>query len=320
MSEKIIYLIGGIIIGLILIVGAFFLFTNQDFFTADNDQQIEDEQDSTQDSTSDQDVETTDQPSDVDTDTPVNSDQPNNTNDQIVVLTPIVGATVSNPINFSGRARGTFFFEGSFPVSLRKPNGEVVASSFATAQGEWMTTEFVNFTGQLEFNYADIDDGRMNLVFTKDDPSGRALTSEDSKAVGIYIQDAPDTSKFSIYFQNDSIDEALNSCIDVYPVVRTRPFTQAIAKLAIETLLEGPDGLESESGYTSLLPTATLNTITLTNGTLYIDLRGNINDFNGGSCRTQAMKSQIINTAKQFPSVNTVIISVNGDTENIFQP
>jgi len=39
-----------------------------------------------------------------------------------------------------------------------------------------------------------------------------------------------------------------------------------------------------------------------------------------GSCRVGAIRAQIEETLKQFPTVQNVIISVNGNTENILEP
>jgi spore germination protein GerM len=40
----------------------------------------------------------------------------------------------------------------------------------------------------------------------------------------------------------------------------------------------------------------------------------------GGSCRVSAIRAQIIETLKQFSSVDNVIISIDGRTEDILQP
>ncbi|HCC22823.1 TPA: hypothetical protein DF272_01440 [Candidatus Falkowbacteria bacterium] len=251
------------------------------------------------------------------------TNQPSNTRpvDELIrVVSPKVGDTVSNPIQYSGEARGQFYFEGSFPVRLETPSGKIIAQSFATAQGEWMTENFVPFTGQLTFNYADIEDGRLNLVFEKDNAGDLPLTANDRKVIAIYIQDAPDRVSFNVYFLNDDLDNNPNSCAEVFPIVRSVPFTQAVARAALETLIEGPDGLESESGYTSVVPTATINSLAINNGTLTVDFRGNSNDWSGGSCRVTAMRQQILRTASQFPTVNNVVISVNGEVDTIFQP
>ncbi|PIR94510.1 hypothetical protein COT97_01020 [Candidatus Falkowbacteria bacterium CG10_big_fil_rev_8_21_14_0_10_39_11] len=240
--------------------------------------------------------------------------------DLIIIDTPKFQDTVSNPIQFSGQARGSFYFEGDFPVRLQTPGGDVIATGVASAQGDWMTDDFVPFSGEIVFNHSDIVDSRMNLVFERNNPSGQALTTNDRKAIAIYIDTVPEQVTFKIYFHNDNLDSNPTSCADVYPVTRAIPYTQAVARAALNALLGGPDGLEARSGYTTEVPTATINSLSISNGTLFVDFKGNLTDWNGGSCRTEAMKAQITATASQFSTVNNVKISVNGESTFIFQP
>jgi len=40
----------------------------------------------------------------------------------------------------------------------------------------------------------------------------------------------------------------------------------------------------------------------------------------GGSCRVAAIRAQITETLKQFPTIDSVVISINDRTEDILQP
>lgn len=88
----------------------------------------------------------------------------------IVVESPAPGAAIKSPLSIRGRARGTWFFEGDFPIVLEDADGNVVATSFATALGEWMTNEFVPFAAELSFKRPD-ESSRGTLVFKKDNPT-----------------------------------------------------------------------------------------------------------------------------------------------------
>lgn len=90
--------------------------------------------------------------------------------DLIRIDTPRPTQQVSSPLQISGQARGSWFFEASFPVKLLDASGATFASGIATAQGEWMTTEFVPFTATLEFSASAGSAG--TLVLQKDNPSG----------------------------------------------------------------------------------------------------------------------------------------------------
>ncbi|MES3030842.1 MAG: Gmad2 immunoglobulin-like domain-containing protein [Patescibacteria group bacterium] len=93
--------------------------------------------------------------------------------DMIVVSFPVKDSQVASPLSISGRARGMWYFEGSFPVSLKDDSGEIIAEGHVTAQGEWMTEEFVPFLGTLQFNQP-VSGSRGILIFRKDNPSGLA--------------------------------------------------------------------------------------------------------------------------------------------------
>ncbi len=92
------------------------------------------------------------------------------TSDLIRVTAPTSGAKVSSPLVVTGEARGTWFFEASFPVRLFDANGQELTVGIAQAEGEWMTTEFVPFTATLNFGTPSTSQGV--LVLQKDNPSG----------------------------------------------------------------------------------------------------------------------------------------------------
>ena len=95
----------------------------------------------------------------------------------ITLTSPVVNGTVESPLMISGEARGNWFFEASFPIVLTNWDGQIIAEGFATADGEWMTKEFVSFTSTLEFEnpYQAGDPDFMKrgfLILKKDNPSG----------------------------------------------------------------------------------------------------------------------------------------------------
>lgn len=95
---------------------------------------------------------------------------------KIVVTFPKKSAEVSSPIELSGKARGPWYFEASAPVKLIDADGNLLAQSYVTAQGEWMTEEFVDFKGTL--SYESEYKGEASLVFMKDNPSGDPIRDE----------------------------------------------------------------------------------------------------------------------------------------------
>lgn len=91
--------------------------------------------------------------------------------DMIEVFTPNPGGVVGKEFLVIGKARGNWYFEGSFPIEVIGADGNQIAGGVATAQGEWMTTDFVEFkTDLLDLPSAYM--GPATLVLKKDNPSG----------------------------------------------------------------------------------------------------------------------------------------------------
>ncbi len=109
--------------------------------------------------------------------------------DIIQVETPVGMAVITSPLSLAGRARGNWFFEASAPVSLVNWDGLIIAEGIITADGEWMTNEFVPFKGLLEFTSPFKEDDpefmkRGTIILQKDNPSG---LSENDDSIEIPV-------------------------------------------------------------------------------------------------------------------------------------
>lgn len=108
----------------------------------------------------------------------------NASSDMVRILKPLPGDVVSGSVVVHGEARGFWFFEGIFPVSLVTPDGTVLVSSGAMVQGgegtevSWMTEDFVPFRAVLEIE-SDYR-GPATLMLRRDNPSG--LPENDASA------------------------------------------------------------------------------------------------------------------------------------------
>lgn len=97
----------------------------------------------------------------------------------IILEQPRFGHTITSPIVITGKARGNWYFEATFPVVLTDWDGRIIAEYYAEAQGNWMTTEFVPFQATLSFESpvfpnapADHFSRRGSLILQKNNPSG----------------------------------------------------------------------------------------------------------------------------------------------------
>jgi len=106
--------------------------------------------------------------------------EPAKLDDLIKVSSPLPGQEISSPFTVTGEARGSWYFEASFPVILKDSNGTVLAQVPAQAEGEWMTTDYVPFKAILNFQKpSGTDTGTLTLE--KDNPSG--LPENDNSLV-----------------------------------------------------------------------------------------------------------------------------------------
>lgn len=90
---------------------------------------------------------------------------------QVIINTPLANEVVSSPLIVSGQARGSWFFEGSLPVKILDETGNILAIAPATAEADWMTSEFVPFKVLLNFTSTS---SLGSLIVAKDNPSGLA--------------------------------------------------------------------------------------------------------------------------------------------------
>jgi len=90
--------------------------------------------------------------------------------DLLQVESPLPNQSINSPVTIKGKARGTWYFEGSFPVVLLDKDNQILAEGNAKAQGDWMTEDWVPFELTLEFDTPGEERGAIK--FKKANPSG----------------------------------------------------------------------------------------------------------------------------------------------------
>lgn len=100
----------------------------------------------------------------------------------MIVDSPAPNATVTSPLTVTGEARGTWYFEASFPVRLLDDQNNELAVAPAQAQGDWMTEDYVPFSVTLTF-VTNAPSG--TLVLHRDNPSG---LPENDASISIPVQ------------------------------------------------------------------------------------------------------------------------------------
>jgi hypothetical protein len=80
---------------------------------------------------------------------------------EINVDSPIPESSISSPLIITGQARGSWYFEANFPIELVDANGQTVGATFAQAEGEWMTEDFVPFSAEMTFGMPSTQTGEL---------------------------------------------------------------------------------------------------------------------------------------------------------------
>ena len=243
--------------------------------------------------------------------------------DLIKIDNPRPNQIIESPLFVKGEARGNWYFEASFPAKLFDDNGFLLGITPAQALGNWMTEDFVPFNVILPFAVPSTSKGR--LILEKDNPSGLPEYADELR-IPVYFKETPEISQESMtvkIFLSDSrfVNEPYFDCSRTIAVERQVPKTLAVARTATEALLRGATQEEINQGFISNINSGVrIQNLTIENGVAKVDFDEQMEFQVGGSCRVAAIRAQITETLKQFPTVNSVIISINGRTEDILQP
>lgn len=203
-------------------------------------------------------------------------------------------------------------------VKLLDATGKELSSGVLTATTEW-TTLPTNFETTLNFQSVSAQSG--TLVFHNENPSGMPEKDKTfTLPVKIKISlGSSETIKVKAYFNNNKMDPEI-SCNKVFSVDRDVLKTDAVARAALNELLNGPTGAEKNAGFFTSIPAGSkLNSISIVNGEARADF-DETTESGGGSCSMASRYAQIEKTLMQFPTITSVKLSINGRTGDIFQP
>lgn len=102
---------------------------------------------------------------------------------KLTVTQPPRDAEIASPLTVAGSAPGSWSFEAQFVTKLLDGQGNTLAESPATMQGDWMTDQPVPFTATLTFVAPESPQG--TLLLEKSNPSG---LPEHSDSVSVPVK------------------------------------------------------------------------------------------------------------------------------------
>ncbi len=240
------------------------------------------------------------------------------TDSNIEIFTPKPNELISSPLKITGLVKGNGWggFEGQVgTVKLFDSSGKELGMAILTASTDWMKLP-TNFETVIYFDYP--GDGTGKLVFYNENASGEPSRNK-TVTVPVKLQkSSSEKTVVKVYF-NNSVD--VNSCDKVFYTQRTLPKTEGVARVALEQLIAGPTMLEKTAGFlTGINPSTKVQSLTIENGVAKVDFNNELQKGVAGSCKVTAIRAQITQTLKQFPTVKSVVISIDGKTDDVLQP
>ncbi len=230
----------------------------------------------------------------------------------IRVSEPVPYQEIGLPLVIRGEANT---FESSFSWRVRDEDGTILVEGHGMSNAPDVG-QFGSF--EVSTNYPQPNGTRGTVqVFDYSAKDGSEIGTVSIPVVFKQV----DSLTVQAYFSSRTKDPKVLHCGTTYPFDRRIAKTSATARAALEELLRGPMKAEASTGaFTNINEGVKLLSINITAGTAYADFDATLTQGVAGSCRVQAIRSQIENTLKQFPTVQHVIISVNGKTEGVLEP
>lgn len=207
-------------------------------------------------------------------------------------------------------------FENSFSYRIVDGAGKKID------EGSLMTN--AKDAGLIGYYYKEIDLAKLSVSLpasvTFDVFEASAKDGSDIQKISRSVAVDKNQTTIFAYFNNSNLNPDV-SCDKTFAVARRVSKTMLTLKASMEQLLKGVLPEEAVAGFTTLInPGTKLNSAKISGSTASLDFSKELDENGGGSCKVTSIRSQIENTAKQFPGVKKVIISINGKSDTILQP
>lgn len=133
-------------------------------------------------------------------------------------------------------------------------------------------------------------------------------------------EEVEDIPTVKVFFSSNKIDSTRTDCSLVFPVSREID-NEDIERATLNELFKGLTEQEVENGYFTDIPEGVeIKSLNISDGIARVDLSNELELGVSGSCRVIGIRAQIEETLKQFNTVESVLISIDGKTEDILQP
>lgn len=228
----------------------------------------------------------------------------------VFVATPSAGDEIGLPLAISGEARA---FENTVNMRVRDADGRILGETFGTARAIDIG-QYGPFDVAFSYKTPNYTTGTVE-VFTISAKDGE----EEQKVIVPITFKQIESRDVKVFFSSTKYDGL--ECEATYPAIRRVASTSGIARAALEELLRGPDVFDLREGFLTSIPDGVvIQKLVIEDGVAKVDFSAALENYGGGSCRVAAIHSQIRETLMQFPTIENVVVSIDGRVEDILQP
>lgn len=252
---------------------------------------------------------------------PDDTDMPVDTSDRddermVVVEMPVRGAVIDETLEVSGRAHPSL---KKILVTVKSGDGDLLLDEEVSVKGG-SGEMYGRFEGSIDVT--GFSPGDLDIIFlgiTKD-----GIEEKDTRSITLT---EPHAITVVVFFGNSELEsedggDEVDICTNVHSVERQVSSRTHVYRTVLEELVDGPSSSEKNEGYTTSLPSGVVvrSVAADAEGIVTVDFTSSLERGVAGSCRVQAIREQIERTLKQFPEVRDIVITVNGDEDEVLQP
>jgi len=219
----------------------------------------------------------------------------------------------SGLVHIEGEARA---FENTIGVKITDDKGFTLYAGPVITDAKDMS-KFGKFSEDLALNIFPQSDEITVECFIAS-PKDGSITSSETKKLTYNIP----YRIVKVFFGNVKLNPEMLDCTKVFPVERRVAKNDTNPEITtMKFLLLGATSAEKDEGYSSITPSnLTINYIKTQGKNVQIDFGIEMMQAGGGSCRVGAIRSEITETLQQFYPGYNVIISSEGNIEEVLQP
>lgn len=225
-----------------------------------------------------------------------------------------VGVNTDGTIHVEGRGRA---FESTMGLKVVDENDFLLFQGSTTTDAKEMD-KFGNFKEDIKLNvFPQTDKVKVEAFITS--PEDNSITNSDEKLINYGM---PYKTVYAFY-SNTKLNPEMLDCTKVFPVERRiASNSQNPSMDTMKIFLLGPTKTEQSNGYVMSTPkNLTINKIEqIASNKVQIDFGKEFLNVGGGSCRVSAIRAEITKTLQQFYPGYEIVISANGNTEEVLQP